>query len=104
MTKFLLSIVTDLLESRTLTSASIEICFFLSIYLFLEYLYYIYTVLGLQVVLVVKNPSANAGDVRDMSSIPGSGRLPGGGHGNRPVFLSGESYGQRRLVAHSPWD
>ena len=30
--------------------------------------------------LVVKN--LPAGDVRDMSSIPGSGRYPGGGHGN----------------------
>ena len=27
-----------------------------------------------QVTLVVKNPSANAGDIRDMGSIPGSGR------------------------------
>ena len=34
-----------------------------------------------QVALVVKNPSTNAGDVRDMGSIPGSGRSPGG-HGN----------------------
>ena len=32
--------------------------------------------------LVVKNPPANAGDTRDMSLIPGSGRSPGGGHGN----------------------
>ena len=32
--------------------------------------------------LVVKNPPANAGDVRDSSSIPGWGRSPGGGHGN----------------------
>ena len=32
-----------------------------------------------QVVLVVKNPPANAGD---SGSIPGSGRSPGGGHGN----------------------
>ena len=32
--------------------------------------------------LVVKNPPANAGDVRDTGSIPGSGRLPAGGHGN----------------------
>ena len=32
--------------------------------------------------LVVKNPSANAGDVRDPGSIPGSGRFPGGGNGN----------------------
>jgi len=31
---------------------------------------------------VVKNPSANVGDIRDMGLIPGSGRSPGGGHGN----------------------
>ena len=38
-----------------------------------------------QVVLVVKNPAVNAGDVRDrslMDLIPGLGRSPGGGHGN----------------------
>ena len=35
-----------------------------------------------QVVLVVKKLSANAGDVRDVGSIPGSGRSPGGAHGN----------------------
>ena len=33
-------------------------------------------------VLVVKNPPTNAGDVRDMDFIPGSERSPGGGHGN----------------------
>ena len=32
--------------------------------------------------LVVKNPPANAGDIRDAGSIPGSGRSPGGEHGN----------------------
>ena len=31
---------------------------------------------------MVKNPSANAGDKRDGSSIPGSGRSPGRGYGN----------------------
>jgi len=31
---------------------------------------------------VVKNPPANAGDIRDAGSIPGLGRSPGGGHGN----------------------
>ena len=31
---------------------------------------------------MVKNPPADAGDIRDMGSIPGSGRSPGGGHGN----------------------
>ena len=35
-----------------------------------------------QVALVVKNPPANAGDIRDAGSIPGSGRTPGEGHGN----------------------
>ena len=35
-----------------------------------------------QVALAVKNLSANARDVRDTSLIPGSGRSPGGGHGN----------------------
>ena len=33
-------------------------------------------------VLVVKNLSANAGDLRNVGSNPGSGRSPGGGHGN----------------------
>ena len=34
-----------------------------------------------QVVLVVKNPFANAGDLRDVGSIPGLGRSPGEGNG-----------------------
>ena len=32
--------------------------------------------------LVVKNLPADAGDVRDVGSIPGLGRSPGGGHGS----------------------
>ena len=32
--------------------------------------------------LVVKNLPASVGDVRDVGSLPGSGRSPGGGHGN----------------------
>ena len=39
-----------------------------------------------QVALVVKNP-ASAGDIRDMGLIPGSGRSPGGEHGN-PLLYS----------------
>ena len=35
-----------------------------------------------QVVLVVKYSPVNAGHVRDLGSVPGSGRSPGGGHGN----------------------
>ena len=38
--------------------------------------------LASQVVLVVKNPPANTRDVRDVHSISGWGRSPGGGHGN----------------------
>ena len=37
-----------------------------------------------QVMLMVKNLPATAGDVRDAVSIPGSGRFSGGGHGNPP--------------------
>ena len=35
-----------------------------------------------QVVLVVKNPCANAGDIIDSGSIPGLGRSPGIGNGS----------------------
>ena len=37
--------------------------------------------------LVVKSPSASAGDIKDTVSTPGSGRSPGGGHGN-PLWYS----------------
>ena len=39
-------------------------------------------------VLVAKNPPADAGDIRDTGSISGSGRFPGGGHGNPPQYSS----------------
>ena len=39
-----------------------------------------------QVVLVVKNLPANAGDARDMGLIPGSGRSPGEGNGNPCLY------------------
>ena len=35
-----------------------------------------------QMLLVVKNLPAYVGDVRDLGSIPGLRRFPGGGHGN----------------------
>ena len=41
------------------------------------------------VMLVVKNPPANAGDVRDASSIPGSGRSSGGGNATHSSILAG---------------
>ena len=37
---------------------------------------------------MVKNPPANAGDVRDVDSVPGLGRSPGEGYGN-PLQYSG---------------
>ena len=51
---------------------------------------------------MVKNLPANAGDAKDTSSIPGSGRSLGGGHGN-PVFLPEKSHGQRSLAGYSLW-
>ena len=51
------------------------------------------------IALVVKNPPANAGDIRDVGSIPGSGISPGGGHGNPlPYFCLENPYGQRSLA------
>ena len=35
-----------------------------------------------QVMLVIKNPPANARDIRDTGSSPGSGSSPGEGQGN----------------------
>ena len=47
--------------------------------------------MGFPGVLVVKNPPANAGDIRDLGLIFGLGRSPGGGHGNPLQFpLPGE--------------
>ena len=55
-------------------------------------------------VLVVKNPSASAGDIRDVGSIPVSGRSPGGGRGKPLQYsLPKKSNGQRSLVGYSPW-
>ena len=51
---------------------------------------------------MLKNLPANAGDVKDVCSILGSGSSPGEGHGT-PVFLPGESHGQRSLAGYSPW-
>ena len=53
--------------------------------------------------LVVKNPPANAGDLRDVSLIPGSGRSARGGMATQSSILAGEVHGQRSLEGHSPW-
>ena len=56
-------------------------------------------------VLLVKDMPANAGDIRDLGSIPGLGRSLGGGYSNPlSVFLPGESHGQGSLPGCSPWD
>ena len=55
--------------------------------------------------MVKEYRSVSVGDLRGGGLIPGSGRSPGGGHGNPTlVFLPGESQVQRSLVGYSPWD
>ena len=53
---------------------------------------------------MVKNLFTNAGDIREASLIPGSGRSPAGRHGNPLLLplLPGESHGQRSLVGYGP--
>ena len=52
---------------------------------------------------VIKNLPANAGDARNMGSIPGSGRSPGDGDDN-PLQCSclKKPHEQRSLVGYSP--
>ena len=57
-----------------------------------------------QVVLVVKNPPASAGDIRDAGSIPECRRSPGGGHGNHSSILALENPMDRGAwQGCSPW-
>ena len=58
-------------------------------------------VLGLQVMLVVKNQSVNAEDLRDSGSVPGSQRSPGGMTIHSSI-LAWENHGQRSLAGCSP--
>ena len=54
--------------------------------------------------LVLKNPSVNARDIREMGLIPGLGRSPGEGHGNPFQYSCLENpYGQRSLEGCNPW-
>ena len=63
-----------------------------------------YKIIKNQVVLVVKNQPANAGDVRNVGLIPGLETIPWRRAWQpTPVFLPGESHGQRSLVGYSPW-
>ena len=55
-------------------------------------------------VLGVKNPPANAGDMRDTGSSPGLGRFLGESHGNPLQYSCLENpHGQRNLVGCSPY-
>ena len=62
-----------------------------------------HTLLRLPRKLVVKNLPANAGDVRNTGLIPGSGRFPGEGHGNRLQYSCLENpIVKRSLVGYGP--
>ena len=52
---------------------------------------------------MLKNLSANAGDIRDVGSVPGGLHPLEEGMQPTPVFLPGESHGQRSLVGYSLW-
>ena len=52
--------------------------------------------------LVVKNPPANAGDIRDTGLISCEDPLEEG-MATHFSILDGESHGQRSLVGYSPW-
>ena len=53
---------------------------------------------------MVKNMPTKAEDIRDSGSIPGSGRSPGGGHGNPFWYSCLENPMDRMsLVGYSPW-
>ena len=53
--------------------------------------------------LVIKNPPANSGDLRDKGSITGPVRSPGEGHVN-PLHYCSEFHERRSLVGYSSWD
>jgi len=56
------------------------------------------------VALVVKNLPANAGDTGDGGLIPWVRKISWRRRWQAtPVFLPGESHGQRRLAGCSPW-
>ena len=52
--------------------------------------------------LVVKNLPANAGDIKDAGSIPGSEDPLEEGTEATPLYLPRESHGRRSLAGYSP--
>ena len=68
---------------KPLLSGSLNILSPVSLWVPGTVLSWVYVSLGAsQVVLVVENLPADAGDAKDVGLIPGSGRSLGGGHGN----------------------
>ena len=52
---------------------------------------------------MVKSLPASAGDIRDVGSIPGSRRSPGGGHGNTLQYSClDDPHEQRSLAGYGP--
>ena len=51
---------------------------------------------------VVKNLPANSRDARDVGSIPGLERYPGGGNGNQLQYLAWEIPWTEELEGYSP--
>ena len=67
----------------------------------ISFIYYVLELLGFPSSSAGKESACNAGD---LSSIPGLGRSPGGGHGNLLQYPCLENpHGQRSLEGYSPW-
>ena len=56
---------------------------------------YIHIYMASQVALVIENPPADEGDIREASLIIVSGRSPGGGHGNPLQYCCLENFMDR---------
>ena len=52
---------------------------------------------------MVKNVTADAGDIKRLGFDPWVRKIPWRTWQPTPVFLPGESHGQRSLVDYSPW-
>ena len=72
-------------------------------------LFYTSKIMASQVALVVKNPPANAGDIRGLGSIPGLGRSLGEENGNSLQYSGLENLMDRgawraTVLGHKEWD
>ena len=54
-------------------------------------------------VLAVQNLPASAGDIGEVGSVPGSGRSPGGRHGNPLHIFAWRIPQLKSLAGYSPW-